>query len=63
MHLRANKKTKFPVMKPNDESAKLPTDQRPPRGSSPQIQEDLDLNKDATWYPKKGEGEKLRNDD
>ena len=34
-----------------------------PKGSSPQIQEDLDLNKDATWHTKKGEGEKLRNDD
>ena len=32
-------------------------------GSSPQIQEDLHLNKDATWHTKKGEGEKLREDD
>jgi multimeric flavodoxin WrbA len=31
-----------------------------PEGSSPAVQENLDLNKDATWRPKKGEGEKLR---
>jgi hypothetical protein len=31
-----------------------------PDGSSPGIQEDLNLNKDATWQPKKGEGKKLR---
>ncbi|MGA9648988.1 NAD(P)H-dependent oxidoreductase [Pedobacter sp.] len=31
-----------------------------PEGSSPKIQDELDLNKDATWYTKKGEGEKLR---
>lgn len=31
-----------------------------PRGSSPAIQEELGLNKDATWSPKKGEGAKLR---
>ncbi len=36
---------------------------KPPKGSSPQIQEDLDLNKDATWQTQKGEGQKLRNDD
>jgi hypothetical protein len=34
-----------------------------PKGSSPSIQEELDLNKDATWHTKKSEGEKLRNDD
>lgn len=34
-----------------------------PKGSSPQIQQELDLNKDATWHTKKGEGEKLRDDD
>lgn len=34
-----------------------------PKGSSPQIQDDLDLNNDATWHTKKGEGEKLRDDD
>lgn len=33
-----------------------------PKGSSPQIQEELGLNKDATWQTKKGEGEKLRDD-
>ncbi|MEP6682882.1 MAG: hypothetical protein ABJA35_06465, partial [Parafilimonas sp.] len=33
---------------------------KPPKGSSPRKQEELDLNKDATWHPKKGEGEKLR---
>ncbi len=33
-----------------------------PKGSSPRIQHDLNLNKDATWHSKKGEGEKLRND-
>lgn len=31
-----------------------------PEGSSPQQQEDLGLNHDATWQTKKGEGEKLR---
>jgi len=36
---------------------------KPPKGSSPQIQQDLGLNKDATWNTKKGEGEKLRDDD
>jgi hypothetical protein len=36
---------------------------KPPKGSSPQIQQDLNLNKDATLSTKKGEGEKLRNDD
>ena len=34
-----------------------------PEGSSPQIQEDLHLNKDTTWHTKKGEGEKLREND
>ena len=32
----------------------------PPRGSSPDQQQKLDLNKDATLRPKKSEGEKLR---
>ena len=32
----------------------------PPSGSSPDRQEELDLNKDLTLIPKKGEGEKLR---
>ena len=32
----------------------------PPPGSSPHRQEELDLNKDLTLKPKKGEGEKLR---
>jgi len=36
---------------------------RPPKGSSPQVQQELDLNKDARWQTKKGEGEKLRDDD
>jgi len=36
---------------------------KPPIGSSPQIQEGLGLNKDTTWYTKKGEGEKLRDND
>jgi len=31
-----------------------------PEGSSPDQQEEQGLNKDATWHPKKGEGEKLR---
>ncbi len=35
----------------------------PPKGSSPQIQQELNLNKDATWHTKKGEGEKLRDND
>ena len=34
-----------------------------PKGSSPKIQQELGLNKDATWHTKKGEGEKLRDDD
>ena len=34
-----------------------------PKGSSPKIQDDMGLNKDATWHTKKGEGEKLRDDD
>lgn len=33
-----------------------------PEGSSPKIQDDLNLNKDATWHTKKGEEEKLRHD-
>jgi len=33
-----------------------------PESSSPNIQEELGLNKDATWHPKKGEGEKLRDE-
>ena len=33
-----------------------------PKGSSPRSQHELDLNKDATWQPKKGEGEKLRDE-
>lgn len=36
---------------------------KPPKGSSPQVQQELDLNKDATWHTKKGEGEKLRDND
>ena len=36
---------------------------KPSKGSSPQIQQELDLNKDATWHTKKGEGEKLRHYD
>ena len=35
---------------------------KPPKGSSPKIQQDLDLNKDAKWHSKKGEREKLRDD-
>ena len=31
-----------------------------PDGSSPRIQEDMGLNDDATWFTKKGEGDKLR---
>ena len=31
-----------------------------PQGSSPQVQEELGLNQDATWQTKKGEGEKVR---
>ncbi len=31
-----------------------------PEGSSPEVQEEMGLNKDATWQTKKGEGEKLR---
>ena len=33
-----------------------------PKGSSPKIQEDLGLNRDAVWQTKKGEGKKLRDD-
>jgi multimeric flavodoxin WrbA len=33
---------------------------KPPKGSSPDAQQQLDLNRDATWFTKKGEGEKLR---
>ena len=33
---------------------------KPPKGSSPKIQQDLGLNKDATWHTKKSEGKKLR---
>lgn len=33
-----------------------------PRGSSPAVQEQLGLNRDATFSPKSGEGEKLRRD-
>ena len=29
----------------------------------PHVQQELDLNKDDTWRTKKGEGEKLRDDD
>jgi hypothetical protein len=36
---------------------------KPSKGSSPRVQQELDLNKDATWQTKKGEGEKLREDD
>ncbi len=36
---------------------------KPPKKSSPKIQQELDLNKDVTWHTKKGEGEKLRDDD
>lgn len=36
---------------------------KPSKGSSPEIQQELGLNKDATFHPKKGEGEKLRDDD
>lgn len=36
---------------------------KPPKGSSPHVQQALDLNKDATGHTKKGEGEKLRDDD
>lgn len=35
---------------------------KPSDGTSPQIQEDLNLNKDTTLKPKTGEGEKLRED-
>ncbi len=34
--------------------------ENPPKGSSPKIQQELDLNKDDTWQTKKGEGYKLR---
>ncbi len=36
---------------------------KPPKKSSPKIQQELGLNKDATWHTKKGEGEKLRDND
>ncbi len=36
---------------------------KPPKKSSPKIQQELGLNKDATWQTKKGEGEKLRDND
>jgi hypothetical protein len=35
----------------------------PPKGSSPEAQQELGLNEDATWLTKKGEGKKLRGDD
>jgi hypothetical protein len=35
---------------------------KPPKGSSPKIQQDLYLNNDATWHTKKREEEKLRDD-
>jgi len=35
----------------------------PSKGSSPQNQQELKLNNDATWHPKKSEGEKLREED
>jgi multimeric flavodoxin WrbA len=35
---------------------------KPPKGSSPQVQQELGLNKDATMHTKKGEGEKLRDE-
>jgi hypothetical protein len=35
----------------------------PLKGSSPKMQQELDLNKDVTWHTKKGEGRKLRDDD
>ena len=34
-----------------------------PKNSSPKIQDNLGLNKDATWHTKKGEGQKLRDND
>ncbi|MEO8765743.1 MAG: NAD(P)H-dependent oxidoreductase [Ginsengibacter sp.] len=34
-----------------------------PKDASPAIQQSLNLNKDATWRPKMGEGEKLRKND
>lgn len=34
-----------------------------PKSSSPKIQDNLGLNKDATWHTKKGEGQKLRDND
>ncbi|MEO6452796.1 MAG: hypothetical protein ABIN97_01925 [Ginsengibacter sp.] len=36
---------------------------KPPKDSSPQIQQELNLNKDATWHTKKEEDEKLRDND
>jgi hypothetical protein len=36
---------------------------KPEEGSSPWIQEKMDLNDDATWHPKWGEGKKLRKSD
>jgi hypothetical protein len=33
---------------------------RPPKGSSPRKQQKRNLNRDATWRPKRSEGEKLR---
>jgi len=33
---------------------------KPPKGSSVEAQQQLGLNKDATWHTKKGEGKKLR---
>jgi hypothetical protein len=36
---------------------------KPPKGSSPQVQQELGLNNDATWQTKKGEGQKLRDHD
>jgi hypothetical protein len=33
---------------------------KPVKNSSPWYQEKYSLNKDATWFPKRGEGKKLR---
>ena len=35
---------------------------KPVEDTSPAIQQELDLNRGATWHPKKGEGEKLRDE-
>jgi hypothetical protein len=49
-----NKRIKITIMKPNNENAKLAG--KPPKESSPQVQQEFDLNKDVTRQTKKVKG-------